>query len=69
MASGDHRFPGYAGNWAEDHVEDGSRFERLQQALDGPEDPETSDDDWFEDDLISLIQNRPSRHARRNPAH
>lgn len=61
-------FPGYSGNWAEDHVEDDRRLGRLAQALEGPEDPETTDDEWFEDDLLSLIQNRPSRHLRRTQA-
>ncbi|HEY4371372.1 MAG TPA: hypothetical protein VGN52_05590 [Burkholderiales bacterium] len=57
-------FPGYAGNWADGHVESGLNFDRLQQAFGEAEDPETTDDEWFEDDLLSLIQNRPSRHAR-----
>ncbi len=31
-----------------------------------PEDGETLDEEWFEDDLSSLIRNRPSRQARPN---
>ena len=58
-------FPGYCANWADDHVEEGLNLDRLQHAFGEPEDHETTDDDWFEDDLLSLIQNRPSRHLRR----
>ena len=67
-------FADYAGNWAEDHVEDGIRLPHaMHQALEqagAEEDCEVPDEEWFEDDLLSLIQSRPSRQARRaNPAH
>jgi hypothetical protein len=62
-------FAGYSENWAEDHVEADFTWPRaVSRALeqDSLEDSlETTDDEWFEDDLLSLIQNRPSRHPRR----
>ncbi|MDB5807043.1 MAG: hypothetical protein JWN73_4365 [Betaproteobacteria bacterium] len=57
---------GFAGySWAEDHAEGDFAAawgisHALNQAGDA-EDGETVDDEWFEDDLISLIRNRPSR--------
>jgi len=61
-------FAGYSENWAEDHVESGfalpGAMTRALEMVGTDDEPETTDDDWFEDDLLSLIQNRPSRHSR-----
>jgi len=61
-------FAGYSENWAEDHVEGDFTLPRamsLALEQDGLDDTlEGTDDEWFEDDLLSLIQNRPSRHSR-----
>jgi hypothetical protein len=64
---------GFAGySWAEDHAEGDFASLAIKRALnqasdaeDG-EDSETLDEEWFEDDLSSLIRNRPSRQARPN---
>lgn len=63
-------FAGYSHqNWAEDHAEgDFGHAGAVHRALDSAsnvEDIEAADDDWFEDDLISLVLHRPSRQARR----
>ena len=65
-------------NWADDHVE-GDLYstpvyaQAMAQAsnaedFEGVGNEECGDEEWFEDDLASLIQNRPSRHARHSPA-
>jgi len=64
-------FAGYSvSNWAEDHAEGRFHVARaFTRALDDvtcAEDLEAADEELFEDDLLSLIQNRPSRHAQRN---
>lgn len=55
-------------NWAEDHAEGAFLAARaVSRALDLADCAdvlEAPDEDWFEDDLLSLIQNRPSRHLR-----
>jgi len=60
-------FAGYStSNWAEDHAEgrfQASRaFSRAMEEVTFAEDLEAADEELFEDDLLSLIQNRPSRH-------
>ena len=57
-------------SWADDHVE-GDLYstpvyaQAMAQASNAEDFEDIDEEDWFEDDLISLIQNRPSRHARR----
>jgi len=62
---------GFAGelcNWAEDHAEGQFQAGRaMRQALEEAscaDDLEAADEELFEDDLLSLITHRPSRHLR-----
>ncbi|HEX4327211.1 MAG TPA: hypothetical protein VH105_10350 [Burkholderiales bacterium] len=61
---------GFAGySWAEDHAEGDFASLAIKHALNqvsDAEDGETLDEEWFEDDLSSLIRNRPSRQVRPN---
>jgi len=65
-------FSGYSTNdWAEEHVEDSAPdramtrvLEQASNALDLEAADDELDAELYEDDLLSLIQHRPSRHAR-----
>jgi hypothetical protein len=65
-------FAGYSENWAEDHAEGdfdiAADMRRAHEQAAAEGDLEDADDGWFEDDLQSLIRNRPSRQARRPAA-
>jgi hypothetical protein len=62
-------FAGTRGDWAEDHAETGFyAFGNIGQALDSAtnaEDLEAADEELFEDDLLSLIAQRPSRQFKQ----
>jgi hypothetical protein len=62
--------PGYGSHWAEDHAEGAflaSRaFTEVSEQAEYLEDLEAADEELYEDDLLSLIQNRPSRRLRHN---
>jgi len=62
--------PGYGSHWAEDHAEGAflaSRaFTEVSEQADCLEDLDAADEELYEDDLLSLIQNRPSRRLRHN---
>jgi hypothetical protein len=60
---------GHMTDWADDHAEadfraSGAMARALDQASNA-EDLEAADAELFEDDLLSLIQQRPSRHCKR----
>ena len=61
-------FPGRTADWADDHVEgDFGVLGQMDQALSqvsNAEDMEAADTELFEEDLLSLILHRPSRHYR-----
>jgi hypothetical protein len=60
--------PGYGSHWAEDHAEGAflaSRaFTEVSDEAEYREDLEAADEELYEDDLLSLIQNRPSRRRK-----
>lgn len=62
-------FPGHIGDWAEDHAEaDFRAFGNIGQALESAnnaDDLEAADEELFEDDLLSLIAQRPSRQFKQ----
>ena len=61
-------FAGHSTDWADDHAEGDFRvFGPMNQALDqarNAEDLEAADQELYEDDLLSLILHRPSRHYK-----
>jgi hypothetical protein len=64
---------GYAGHmtdWAEDHAEADFRacgpISRALSQARNADDFEAADEELFEDDLLSLILHRPSRHNKRH---
>ena len=62
-------FAGHMADWAEEHAEGDFRaFGAMGQVLSqagNAEDLEAAGEELFEDDLLSLILHRPSRHYRR----
>lgn len=62
-------FAGHMTDWAEDHAEGDFRaYGAVSRALsqaNNADDLEAADEELFEDDLLSLIIHRPSRHHKR----